>query len=128
MEKGHNIESSATPISVKKKAVMQITDAAADRISYLLSQREKAALGIRIGVKEGGCSGLSYTFEYCDEQGPYDEVVEHAAFKVFIDPKAIMYIIGTTLDFKDEEVQSGFVFINPNETGRCGCGTSFSVR
>ncbi len=114
------------------KAPIQITQNAARRIRYLLAQRGKASAGIKVGVRSGGCSGLAYTIEYADEIGPYDEVVDYAAddeaqFKVLIDPKAIMYIIGTNMDFVEEKMKSGFVFVNPNEKGRCGCGESFHV-
>lgn len=109
------------------KAVITITDNAANRIKELIANRDKPTLGIKVGVKSGGCSGLSYTFEYAEEKGQYDELVEEKDVKVLIDPKALMYLIGTKLDFVDEEVKSGFVFINPNEKSRCGCGDSFSV-
>lgn len=107
--------------------LIKVTDTAADRIQFLLAQRGKPALGIRIGVKSGGCSGLSYKFEYADELRSNEEKIEVRDTSVFIEPGAVMYILGTTLDFTDEQVKSGFVFINPNEKARCGCGKSFSV-
>lgn len=110
-----------------KKAVIQITDNAASRVKLLLEKRQKPAVGIRVGVKSGGCSGLSYTFEYADEQKNTDEAVQDKGVTIFIEPKAVMYLLGTTLDFVDEKVKSGFIFINPNEKGRCGCGESFHV-
>lgn len=114
------------------KAPIQITENAASRIQHLLEQRGKPSAGIKVGVRSGGCSGLAYTIEYADEVGPYDEVVAYPdkhniKFKVLIDPKAIMYIIGTNMDFVEEKMKSGFVFVNPNEKGRCGCGESFHV-
>lgn len=114
------------------KAPITISKAAAERIEYLLEKRGKPALGIRVGVRSGGCSGLAYTIEYADEAGPYDEIVpypsaDNTEFKVLIDPKAVMYILGTNMDFVEEKMKSGFVFINPNEKGRCGCGESFHV-
>ncbi len=114
------------------KSPIQITKDAAKRIEYLLQQRGKPSAGIKVGVRSGGCSGLAYTIEYADEIGPYDEVVvypdkAHEQFKVLIDPKAIMYILGTNMDFVEEKMKSGFVFVNPNEKGRCGCGESFHV-
>jgi iron-sulfur cluster assembly protein len=109
------------------KAVITITDNAAERIKALLAKREKPTIGIKVGVKSGGCSGLSYTFEYAEEKAPFDEMIQEKDVTVLIDPKALMYLIGTKLDFVDEEVKSGFVFINPNEKARCGCGESFSV-
>jgi iron-sulfur cluster assembly protein len=104
-----------------------ITDAAAHRVKALLDQRGKESLGIRVGVKKGGCSGLAYTIEYADELQKFDEVVEEKGVKVIIDPKAIIYLIGTQMDFIDEKLKSGFVFTNPNEKGKCGCGESFHV-
>ncbi len=114
------------------KAPIQITEPAAQRIEHLLGARGKPSAGIKVGVRSGGCSGLAYTIEYADEIGPYDEVVAYPdnaniQFKVLIDPKAVMYIIGTTMDFVEEKMKSGFVFVNPNEKGRCGCGESFNV-
>lgn len=107
--------------------LLMVTDAAVQRIKSLISQRGKPTLGIRIGIKSGGCSGLSYKFEYADEMRPGEEKIELADTAVFIEPGAVMYILGTTLDFTDEKVRSGFTFINPNEKARCGCGKSFSV-
>lgn len=110
-----------------KKNIISITDSAAQRISYLLSKRDKPAAGIKVGVKQGGCSGLSYVIEYADEVGKYDEVVEEKGVKVVIEPKAVIYLLGTTMDFVDQKIKSGFVFINPNEKGTCGCGESFHI-
>ena len=109
------------------KQLISITDRAASQIQNLLQSREKPALGIKVGVKAGGCSGLSYKFEYAEDKGQLDEVIEDKGVTVFIDPTAVMYLIGTQLDYVDEKVRSGFVFINPNEKGRCGCGKSFHV-
>jgi iron-sulfur cluster assembly protein len=109
------------------KQAIQISDNAAERIKYLLSQREAPAEGIRVGVRKGGCSGLAYTIEYADEIKKFDEVVEDKGVKVIIDPKASLYLIGTEMDFVEEKMKSGFVFKNPNEKGRCGCGESFNV-
>jgi len=108
-------------------AAITISDAAAARIKHLMSQREKPAVAIKVGVRSRGCSGLSYTIEYADEVGKYDELVEEKGVKVLIDPKAIMFLIGTQMDFVEEKLKSGFVFNNPNEKGRCGCGESFHV-
>jgi iron-sulfur cluster assembly protein len=108
-------------------APLSMTQAAVDRIKILLDQRGKPSAGIRIGIRTKGCSGMSYTFEYADEKNPYDELVEHEGITVMIDPKAIMFILGTEMDFVEDKMQSGFVFTNPNEKGRCGCGKSFHV-
>ncbi len=106
---------------------LQITEAAANRIRHLLAQREAPAVGIRVGVKSKGCSGLSYSVDYADQKLAFDEVVEDKGVTVMIDPAAIMFIIGSEMDYVEDKLQSGFVFRNPNEKGRCGCGESFHV-
>ncbi|MEX2648929.1 MAG: iron-sulfur cluster assembly accessory protein [Alphaproteobacteria bacterium] len=107
--------------------VITVSDTAAERIRDLLAKRGKPSVGIRIGVRTRGCSGLTYTLEYADDRTEFDEVVEVKGVTVLIDPKAVMFLIGTEMDFVDEKVQSGFHFVNPNEKGRCGCGESFRV-
>ena len=109
------------------KAPIEITEAALGRVKYLLEKRGKPSLGIRIGLRTKGCSGLSYTLEYADERHPMDEVLEKEGVTILIDPKATLLILGTEMDFVEEKMQSGFVFRNPNEKGRCGCGKSFHV-
>ncbi|KIM00137.1 Iron binding protein IscA for iron-sulfur cluster assembly [Paramagnetospirillum magnetotacticum MS-1] len=106
---------------------MTITDAAAERVKVLLEKRGKPSVGIRIGVRSKGCSGMSYTLEYADEKTQFDEILEDKGVTVLIDPKATMFILGTEMDFVEDKMQSGFVFKNPNEKGRCGCGESFHV-
>ena len=110
-----------------KRQAMTLTDAAAARVKALLDQRGKPSAGIRIGVRTKGCSGLSYTLEYADERGKFDEVVEDKGVTVLIDPKATMFILGTQMDYVEEKMETGFRFTNPNEKGRCGCGESFHV-
>ena len=110
-----------------KRQVISVTDAAVNRIKTLLDQRHKQGLGIRIGVKSSGCTGLGYTFEYADEVKPSDECVEEKGINVYIDSKAVLYLIGTKLDYVEDELQSGFIFLNPNAKGQCGCGESFYV-
>ena len=110
-----------------KKDIFTVTSAARQQIKVLLEQRNKPSAGIRIGVRQRGCSGNSYTLEYADEMNPLDEVVTVGELKIFIDPKAILFVIGTEMDFKDDPLESGFTFQNPNEKGRCGCGESFHV-
>jgi iron-sulfur cluster assembly protein len=110
-----------------QKQAMTVTEAAAARIQALLAQRGRPALGVRVGVRARGCSGLSYTLEYADEKGKFDEVVEDRGVTILVDPKVIMFILGTEMDYVEEQLQSGFVFRNPNEKGRCGCGESFHV-
>ena len=109
------------------RQAMTLTDAAADRIRALLAKRGKPAVGIRVGVRSRGCSGLTYTLEYADEKGKLDEMVQDKGVTVLIDPKASMFIIGTEMDYVEDKLQSGFTFRNPNEKGRCGCGESFHV-
>ena len=110
-----------------RKQALSVTDAAATRIQALLAQRGKPALGVRVGVRARGCSGLSYTLEYADEKGKFDEIVEDKGVTILIDPKATMFILGAEMDFVEDKLQSGFTFRNPNEKGRCGCGESFHV-
>ena len=107
--------------------VMSVTPAAAERVKALIDGRGKPTAGIRIGVRTKGCSGMSYTLEFADAQQPMDEVVEAGGIKLLIDPKASLFLIGTEMDFEEEMLKSGFVFRNPNEKGRCGCGESFHV-
>jgi iron-sulfur cluster assembly protein len=107
--------------------LMSITEAAAERVRDLIAKRGKPTLGVRIGVRTKGCSGLSYTLEYADEKAPADEVVEAHGVRLLVDPKASLFLIGTEMDYEVEKLKSGFVFRNPNEKGRCGCGESFHV-
>lgn len=109
------------------KSPITITPAAVARINTLLAARGKPSAGIKIGVRTKGCSGLSYTVEYADQVEKFDEVVDTGDFKLFIDPKAVLFLIGTEMDFVEEKLKSGFTFRNPNEKGRCGCGESFHV-
>jgi iron-sulfur cluster assembly protein len=110
-----------------RKQAMSVTDAAAEHIRLLLEKRGKPSVGVRVGVRARGCSGLSYTLEYADEKGRFDEVVEDKGVTILVDPKAIMFILGTEMDWLEDKLQSGFTFRNPNEKGRCGCGESFHV-
>jgi iron-sulfur cluster assembly protein len=107
--------------------VMTVTPAAAERVKALIDKRGKPTAGIRIGVRSKGCSGMSYTLEYAEQQEPMDEVVETEGVKLLIDPKASLFLIGTVMDFEEDKLKAGFVFRNPNEKGRCGCGESFHV-
>ena len=107
--------------------IIKLSDNAAERIKQIMSKAENSAIGVRIGVKSGGCAGMSYVMEYANEIKPIDEIIEEKGVKVFIDPKAIMYLLGTEMDYKKEEFSSQFIFKNPNETERCGCGESFKV-
>ena len=106
---------------------MSLTERAGEQVKILLTKRDNPATAIRIGVKSGGCSGLKYFIEYADEKGKYDEVIQDKGVTIFIDPKALMYLIGTEMDYISEQFKSGFTFTNPNEKGKCGCGSSFNV-
>lgn len=112
---------------MSKKQVMQLTDNAAEQVKTLLAQRGKPSMGIRVGIKSGGCSGLKYFVEYADEKNPFDEIIQDKGVTILIDPKALMYLLGTQMDFVSEQFKSGFTFTNPNEKGKCGCGSSFNV-
>lgn len=114
-------------MTVERPVPLKITPAAIKQIKILLDQRGKESFGIRIGIKTKGCSGLSYTLEYADEQNKLDEIVQQEGVTVLIDPKAVLFILGTEMDYLEEKLESGFVFRNPNEKGRCGCGQSFHV-
>ena len=107
--------------------IIKLSDNAAERIKQIMSKAENSAIGVRVGVKSGGCAGMSYVMEYANEIKPNEEVIEEKGVKVFIDPKAVMYLLGTEMDYKKEKFSSHFIFKNPNETERCGCGESFKV-
>ena len=109
------------------KQIITLSDNAANRIKEIISQSTNTTLGVRVGVKSGGCAGMSYTLEYAKEFNKKDELIEDKGVKVFIDPGAVMYLLGSEMDYKKEEFSSTFVFKNPNETERCGCGESFKV-
>ena len=107
--------------------IIKLSDKAVNRIKEIMSKAENTAIGVRIGVKSGGCAGLSYIMEYASDKKPNEEIIEDKGVKVFIDPNAVMYLLGTEMDYKIEKFSSQFVFNNPNETERCGCGESFKV-
>lgn len=108
-------------------AALEVTPAAADKIRHLLSLRTPRAEGVRIGLRTRGCNGMAYTLNYANEASAFDEKVEIEGAKVFIDPRALMHIVGTKMDFVDNDLVSEFVFHNPNAKGKCGCGESFNV-
>jgi iron-sulfur cluster assembly protein len=106
---------------------VRLTDAAAERLTQIMTDAEGKYLGVRVGVTNGGCAGMSYTMNYAEETGPLDEVMEDRGVKIFIEPKAILFLIGTELDFETSKLGSRFVFKNPNQTAACGCGESVSI-
>ena len=107
--------------------VIKLSDKAVSRIKEIMSQANNSTIGVRVGVKSGGCAGMSYVMEYSKEINPNDEIIEDKGVKVFIDSAAVMYLLGTEMDYKKEDFSSTFVFNNPNETERCGCGESFKI-
>ena len=107
------------------KQIITLSDNAAQRIKEIMANTKEPSIGVRIGVKSGGCAGMSYVMEYAKSSNSNDEVIEDKGVKVLIDPNAVMYLLGTEMDYKKEELSSTFVFKNPNETERCGCGESF---
>ncbi len=107
--------------------VMRLTEAAASRIKDVMARADKPAVGIRVGVKNGGCAGMEYTMEYADAVAATDEVVEDKGVKILIDPKAVLFLLGTEMDFKTEKLSAQFVFNNPNQTSACGCGESVQL-
>ena len=107
--------------------VIKLSQNAAKRIKEIMSNAGETTIGVRVGVKSGGCAGMSYVMEYAKEINPTDEIIEDKGVKVFVDAAAVMYLLGTEMDYKKEEFSSSFVFNNPNESERCGCGESFKI-
>ena len=107
--------------------VMTLTEAAAERVREIMNRSERPVMGLRVGVKNGGCAGMEYTMEWADRQEKLDEVVEDKGVTIFIDPKAVLFLLGTEMDYRVEKLKSGFVFDNPNQTSACGCGESVQL-
>ena len=107
--------------------VMRLTDAAADRIKAVMANADRPIEAVRVGVKNGGCAGQSYTVEYAHEVRPTDEVVEDKGVKILVDPKAVLFLLGTEMDYKTDKMQSQFIFNNPNQVSACGCGESVQL-
>jgi iron-sulfur cluster assembly protein len=110
-----------------KLQVMRLSDAAAARIKEISARAEKPIAGVRVGVKNGGCAGMSYTMEYAETVNPADEVVEDKGVRILIDPKAVLFLLGTEMDYKIDKLAAQFVFNNPNQTSACGCGESVAL-
>jgi iron-sulfur cluster assembly protein len=125
-------QASPTPAAPKPRRprpqVMKLTDAAAQRSSELTKRADSEIVGLRVGIKNGGCAGQSYTVEYAHEIRPTDEVVEDKGVKILVDPKAVLFLLGTEMDYKVDKMQSQFIFNNPNQTGACGCGESVQLK
>jgi iron-sulfur cluster assembly protein len=107
--------------------VMTLTEAAAERVREIMNRSERPVMGLRVGVKNGGCAGMEYTMEWADRQEKLDEVIEDKGVRVFIDPKAVLFLLGTEMDYRVEKLKSGFIFNNPNQTSACGCGESVQL-
>jgi iron-sulfur cluster assembly protein len=114
-------------MALPRLKVVSLTDAAANRVRDIMARAERPIAGLRVGVKNGGCAGMSYTMEYAEEIRPQDEVVEDKGVRVLIDPKAVLFLLGTEMDFQTSKMSSGFVFNNPNQTSACGCGESVAI-
>jgi len=106
---------------------MKLSDAAAARIKHILATTDKPLAGVRVGVKNGGCAGMAYTMEYAERVDPADEVVEDKGVRLLIDPKAVLFLLGTEMDYKIDKLSAQFVFNNPNQTSACGCGESVAL-
>jgi iron-sulfur cluster assembly protein len=107
--------------------VITLTDAAAERVKNIITKADRPIVGVRVGVRNGGCAGMSYTLEYAERVDPHDEVVEDKGVTVLVDPKAILFLLGTEMDFRTTKLASQFVFNNPNQTSACGCGESVAI-
>ena len=114
-------------MALPRMKVVSLTDAAANRVRDIMARAERPIAGLRVGVKNGGCAGMSYTMEYAEDIRPQDEVVEDKGVRVLIDPKAVLFLLGTEMDFQTSKMSSGFVFNNPNQTSACGCGESVAL-
>jgi iron-sulfur cluster assembly protein len=114
--------------SAGKFQVMTLTDAAADRVKELVENSDKTAVGLRVGIKKGGCAGMEYTMDLVEEPKAGDDVIEDKGAKLFVDPSAVLFLLGTEMDFEVTKFRSGFVFKNPNEVSACGCGESVSLQ
>ena len=123
------MEVAVTPrVRRPRPKVVTLTPAAAARVKEIMDRADKPYAGLRVGVKNGGCAGSEYIFEYAAEKGPIDEVVEDQGVTILIDPKAVLFLIGTTIDYETTRLSSKFVFNNPNETDACGCGESVTIQ
>jgi iron-sulfur cluster assembly protein len=107
--------------------VMSLTDAAAERVKQIMATSANPVAGLRVGVKKGGCAGMEYTMAYADAPVPGEDIVEDKGVKIFVEPKAVLFLLGTQMDYKADKLSSGFSFNNPNQTSACGCGESVAI-
>ena len=110
-----------------KPQVVRLTEAAAERIKTVMAKADRPIAAVRVGVKNGGCAGMSYTMEYAEKINPLDEIVEDRGVRILIDPKAVLFLLGTEMDYKIDKLSAQFVFNNPNQTSACGCGESVQL-
>jgi iron-sulfur cluster assembly protein len=114
-------------MALPKFKVLTLTDAAAGRVKDIIAKADRPIAGVRVGVKNGGCAGMSYVMEYAEAPKPGEDVVEEKGVKVFVDPKAVLFLLGTEMDFQKTKLSAQFVFNNPNQTSACGCGESVAL-
>ena len=114
-------------MKVENKNILTLTDDSLKRVKYLMSKSDGKVIGLRIGIKTAGCSGMKYHIEYAENIKPFEEKILFNNIVILIDPAAIMFLVGSTMDYKESKFNSGFEFTNPNEIARCGCGESFTV-
>ena len=112
----------------ERPKIIRLTDEAAARIKHIMAQSDGRYIGVRVGVTNGGCAGMSYTMDYAESQGPLDEVIEDNGVRILVDPKAVMFLLGTEMDYKRDKLAARFVFNNPNQTEACGCGESVTIQ
>lgn len=122
-----NAPAPSKPAVRSRPQVMRLTDAAASRVKELSSRADSEIVGLRVGIKNGGCAGQSYTVEYAHDVKPTDEIVEDKGVKILVDPKAVLFLLGTEMDYKADKMQAQFVFNNPNQISACGCGESVQL-
>jgi iron-sulfur cluster assembly protein len=132
MDRNRRVASNAKDVNMATAArprpqVMRLTEAAAERIKAVMAKAERPIAAVRVGVKNGGCAGMAYTMEYAEQINPLDEVIEERGVRLLIDPKAVMFLLGTEMDYKVDKLSSQFVFNNPNQTSACGCGESVQI-
>ncbi|HKD27201.1 MAG TPA: iron-sulfur cluster assembly accessory protein [Xanthobacteraceae bacterium] len=117
----------ARPTPRPRPKVMRLSEAAAERIRDIIGKSERPIAGVRVGVQNGGCAGMSYTMEYAETINPRDEVVDEKGVRLFIEPQAVLFLLGTEMDYRVDKFSAGFVFNNPNQTSACGCGESVAI-
>ncbi|MGV6875441.1 HesB/IscA family protein [Pseudochelatococcus sp. B33] len=127
MTSSHNTPASAAPRKRPRFQVLTLTEAAAERLREILDNSDRPVAAVRLGVKKGGCAGMEYTMEYAESVAPGEDVVEDKGVRLVVDPKAVLFLLGTEMDYAVGKISSGFVFNNPNQTSACGCGESVEI-